>query len=223
MEGYHHHQQQQQTAEQTAEQTALEATTDQDLRVPYYCEENVWRLGVRKRTHQPTDRFWAVFISNSIKNVPMFQQKAAVNGEVSCCWDYHVFLLCHRAGEGQAVVYDVDSLLPYPCPLDEYLAQSFPYNWPYPFGPMFRVIPMELFLQHFGSERSHMRDKNGNYQAPPPPYAPIGAPHHNLQEYLRFDDSAVRQNGNTNNNNNAVYGRFLDKAGLAAADISTFP
>lgn len=203
--------------QQTAEQSALEAPSDQDLRVPYYCEENVFRLAVRKRTQQPTDRFWAVFISNTIKNVPMFQQKAAVNGEVSCVWDYHVVLLCHRAGEAQAVVYDLDSLLPYPCPVDEYLAQSFPYNWPYPFGPMFRVVPMEAFLNHFGSDRSHMLDMEGNYQAPPPPYAPIGS-HNNIQEYLRFDDASMR-----NNDPNSIYGRFLDKAGLAAADFSTFP
>ena len=112
------------------EQSALEAPTDQDLRVPYYCEENVWRLTVRKRTQQPTNRFWAVFISNTIKNVPMFQQKAAVHGDVSCCWDYHVILLCQSPGDAQVVVYDIDSLLPYPCPLDLYLAHSFPYDQP---------------------------------------------------------------------------------------------
>ena len=110
------------------EQSALEAPTDQDLRVPYYCEENVWRLAVRKRTQQPTDRFWVAFISNTIKNVPMFQQKAAIHGDVSCCWDYHVILLCQRPGDGQVAVYDVDSVLPYPCPLDAYMAHSFPYD-----------------------------------------------------------------------------------------------
>lgn len=49
--------------ELSAEESALEAPNDQALRVPYYCEENVWRLAVRKRTQQPTDRFWVVFIS----------------------------------------------------------------------------------------------------------------------------------------------------------------
>lgn len=53
----------------SAEQSALEAQSDKDLRVPYYCEENIWRLGVRKRVHQPGDRYYAVFISNTIKNV----------------------------------------------------------------------------------------------------------------------------------------------------------
>lgn len=200
----------------TAEQSAMEAPTDESLRVPYYCEENVWRLAVRKQQQQPTDRFWAVFISNTIKNVPMFQQKAAVSGDVSCCWDYHVILLCHRAGEGTFSVYDIDSLLPYPCPLDEYLAHSFPYEWPIPFGPMFRVVPVDFFLGNFASDRSHMI-KNGKWQAPPPPYAPIGNSN-NLQEYLRFDEKSMR-----NMKDNSVYGKIFSKAGLAAADVSTFP
>lgn len=148
----------------------------------------------------------------------MFQQKAAVTGDVSCCWDYHVILICYRAGEGQPSVYDLDSLLPYPCPLDEYLAHSFPYEWPYPFGPMFRVVPLEWFLDNFGSDRSHMRDKNGDWNAPPPLYPPIGQ-HNNLQEYLRFDDSAVR----SGNDPNSIYGRIFSKNTLAAADFSAFP
>ena len=205
--------------ELSAEESALAAPTDQHLRIPYYCEENVFRLAVRKRTQQPTDRFWVVFISNTIKNVPMFQQKAAANGEISCCWDYHVVLLCYRAGEGQATVYDVDSRLPYPCPLDLFLAQSFPYDWPYPFGPMFRVVPMESFLEHFGSDRSHMRDKNGNWQAEPPPYPPIGR-RSNLQEYLHFDDASIRNN--RNDPNSSIYGRFFSKEELAGVDFSTF-
>jgi len=204
-----------------AENSALEAPTDEALRVPYYCEENVWRLGVRKRTQQPFgNRYYAVFISNPIKNVPMFQQKAAANGEVSVCWDYHVILLCQQIGDGQASVYDMDSLLPYPCPLDEYLEHSFPYDWPYPFGPMFRVVPLDLFLNNFGSDRSHMRDKNGGWNAPPPIYAPIGQ-QNNLQEYLRFgkSDGPPESDANTN----PVYGRIFTKKKLRAADLSTFP
>ena len=208
MEGY----------ELSAEQSALEAPTDQELRVPYYCEENVYRLGLRKRTQQPGDSYYAVFISNTIKNVPMFQQKAAASGEVSVCWDYHVVLLRQRDGEGQACVYDMDSLLPYPCPLDTFLAHSFPYDWPYPFGPMFRVVPLELFLNNFGSDRSHMRDKKGRWNAPPPLYAPIGH-QNNLQEYIRFDKSAV----SSSNDLHSTYGRIFSKDSLAAVDLSTSP
>jgi hypothetical protein len=198
----------------SAEETALEAVTDRELRIPFYCEENVWRLAWRKRAQQPHDRFWVVFISNSIKNVPMFQQRASANGgDLSVCWDYHVILLCQHAGDGQVGVYDMDSLLPYPCPLDEYLTHSFPYQWPFPFGPMFRVVLVDAFLSHFASDRAHMIKNDGQWQAPPPSYPPIGAERpSNLKVYLRFDGGAQDD----------VFGKVLSKEALAGTDFTTF-
>lgn len=160
-----------------------------------------------------------LFYSNQLKNVPMFQQKAGASGDVSVCWDYHVILLCFREGEGQAVVYDIDSLLPYPCPLGEYLTHSFPYEWPFPFGPLFRVVPLDTFLGHFSSDRSHMRDNSGNFRQPPPPYAPIagGENPNNLQEYLRCDQAAMQ----ASNDPNSPYGRLLTKQAMSGTDFST--
>ena len=84
---------------------------------------------------------------------------------------------------------------------------------------MFRVVPVDAFLNHFGSDRSHMINKKGEWQAPPPPYAPIGAgQHNNLKEYLRFDQAAMRGDPN-----NSIYGQILSKQQLASADFSTFP
>jgi N-terminal glutamine amidase len=95
---------------------------DHDLRHPYYCEENVWRLAHRKlrppcgttgssssgaatttapassarRSATPPDEelFRVVFISNRRKAVPMLFQRASRAPEsIACCWDYHVVLL----------------------------------------------------------------------------------------------------------------------------------
>ena len=85
---------------------------------------------------------------------------------------------------------------------------------------MFRVVPIDSFLTNFSSDRSHMKDKNGNWQAPPPSYAPIlgaAGQDNNLQEYLRFDQAGMR------NDPNSVYGQILSKSALASADFSTFP
>jgi hypothetical protein len=224
----------------TAEQSALDAPSDEAIRIPYYCEENVWRLAVRKQQHaSPMDRFWVVFITNIIQKVPMFQQKAADTGDVSVCWDYHVILLGHQicSGDPVAMVYDVDSRLPYPCPLDTYLSHSFPYDAPYPFAPMFRIVPMQDFLTQFTSDRSHMRDVQGNWQAPPPFYAPImtsgTSSGTNLQDYLRLDYSAhtnrakssrmMGDQSTADTTSTINRGIVLTLAGLASVDLTSLP
>lgn len=75
---------------QAAAVTALQAPTDQDLRVPYYCEENAWRVVYRKMRDQPEDNFFVVFISNPVKNVAMFHQRASDAPDQAVSWDYHV-------------------------------------------------------------------------------------------------------------------------------------
>ena len=107
----------------TAAETAISASIrhDYDLRIPYYCEENVWRLAYRKlyyqdQMKQPTNEgrnnnddnknetYYVAFISNQQKCVPMYHQRAATapstsstlqrKEEIPCCfWDYHVILL----------------------------------------------------------------------------------------------------------------------------------
>ena len=192
--------------ESTAEETALSATVDQELRVPFYCEENVWRLAYRQRhfssLHGSVSNSWVVFISNAIKSVPMFYQRASPDPNRSVCWDYHVILVVSnpaaQAPQHAFLVYDLDSRLPYPCPLTEYLQFSFPCDtWPAPLHPFFRVVEANLFLQYFSSDRRHMyQASTGKWNAPPPRYAPIqdqmtqqednSLTRSNLDQYLNF-------------------------------------
>jgi hypothetical protein len=145
-----------------AAKTALEAPTDQSLRVPCYCEENVWRLAYRKlhKTNNDDDddddnQYHVVFVTNPQKCVPMFQQLAAKNPLKPCFWDYHVVLFGTTTSSSPSPssrddnsttttttisVLDMDSHLPYPCTLQTYLNRVFPFDFGLPeeYAPYFR-------------------------------------------------------------------------------------
>jgi len=152
-----------------AAQSALSCPSERELRVPCYCEENVWRLAYRRLYQKasitsssstngaissPEERneltsqaqldttstrmdYYVVFVSNEEKCCPMFCQLANCDPNEPCFWDYHVFLLGtpvatrngHTASNKQEtnnnVVIDMDSHLPFPCPVAEYLSNAF--------------------------------------------------------------------------------------------------
>lgn len=170
----------------TAAESALEVERDFDLRQPYWCEENVWRLAYRKAHREDPQGLYVVFISNRVKSVPMFYQKASDDPLKCCCWDYHVLLIDATSGSG-VQVYDIDSSLPYPCHLNQYVSLSFPYDWPDAYAPQFRVVAAALYLEHFASDRSHMYTSHlQRWNAPPPPYDCILPGSSNLKTYLDF-------------------------------------
>ena len=179
------------TAGDTAEATATGALSDRDLRVPFFCEENAWRLAYR-HLHGPGsaqnkatwEDYHVVFVSNEQRCVPFFRQRARSNnpGE-HVFWDYHVFVIRNRERIGyqqttslEVEVLDVDTWLPFPCLVGEYLEESFPYaknaKLDPRYLPIFRVIPATQHLLHFYSDRMHMV-KDGKWSAPPPKYQPI--------------------------------------------------
>lgn len=126
-----------------AARTALEAPSDQSLRIPCYCEENVWRLAYRKlqQTDSKAKEYFVVFITNPLKCVPMFHQLAVSDPTKPVYWDYHVILICHQGGVGSSpTVFDMDSHLPFPCPLERYMNDVFSaeIQWPEEYKPYFR-------------------------------------------------------------------------------------
>lgn len=112
--------------EHSASSTAL-VGTDQSLRVPCFCEENVWRLAYRK-IRDESQEFYVTFVTNPEKCVPMFHQLASDDPMKPCYWDYHVILLGVSKKSGKTQVFDIDSHLIYPCDLKDYLLQVFPPN-----------------------------------------------------------------------------------------------
>lgn len=156
-----------------ATRSAAQALSDQELRVACYCEENVYRLVYRKLNQQKGNDgdYYVMFVSSESLCVPMYFQRAAAAPTTPCLWDYHVIVL--HANPKQATILDVDSLLQYPTPLQDFLAHAFPGETVHrDYAPLFRVIRADVFLKHFYSDRSHMFS-DGQWSATPPTYACI--------------------------------------------------
>ncbi|XP_071277853.1 protein N-terminal glutamine amidohydrolase isoform X2 [Agelaius tricolor] len=137
-----------------------------------YCEENVWKLCdyIRSQDRYPLEEFYAVFISNDKRMIPLWKQKSG-HGDEPVVWDYHVILL-HLSSREQNFVYDLDTVLPFPCPFDVYSVEAFRLDDSLrpEFHRKIRMIRADLYLKTFASDRSHMKDANGKWQKPPPPY-----------------------------------------------------
>jgi hypothetical protein len=135
---------------------------------PYYCEENAWWLCAEPvlgpGPHQ------VVFISGLAGNCPFLHQRAIAPGDV-LWWDYHCVVL-----DGSDRIWDLDSRLPLPTPALDWLAQTFPFGNELParWRPYFRLVPAADFRRHFASDRRHMRNSDGSWTQPPPPWPPIG-------------------------------------------------
>ena len=147
-----------------------------------YCEENVWRL--LARSEFVARRSWAVIVSSQSGQVVALHQKAGRPGDGLVCWDYHVFAVGEDA-EGTRLALDLDSDLPFPCPLARYLAESFPSVRHPRRRPIFRVIAAPDYLTGLASDRSHMRKPDGSFVAPPPSWpAPGGGKSNTLMAWL---------------------------------------
>ena len=154
---------------------------------PFFCEENVWHL-LRAPKLVAKERY-AVFVTNPAHQVALYQQRLAPAGE-PVVWDYHVIAIARdSARRGHERVWDRDSRLPFPCPVDRYFEETFP---TLPLGaeslaPQFRFVPFAEFEERFASDRRHMRRVDGSWLQAPPPWPVIGAGH-TLDRFLEFSD-----------------------------------
>lgn len=158
---------------------------------PFYCEENIWLLAQHPQLKQYKKR--AVFISNPIGQCPLFAQRASTDGGY-VVWDYHVVLLLEDDAHW---IWDLDTLLNTPCLLQHWLRGTFPQveQMPPQLWPLFRLVDSQDLLEHFCSDRRHMRDDNGDYVHPPPPWPPptISGVEHNLEMFTTIDPSTERR------------------------------
>ncbi|XP_039377191.1 protein N-terminal glutamine amidohydrolase isoform X3 [Mauremys reevesii] len=102
--------------------------------------------------------------------IPLWKQQSGC-GDEPVVWDYHVILL-HVASGDQNFIYDLDTVLPFPCPFDTYIEEAFKSDdilLP-GFRRKIRLIRADLYLKTFASDRSHMKDASGHWQKPPPFY-----------------------------------------------------
>ena len=149
---------------------------------PFYCEENIWYLS-QHPAFADHDRT-VVFISNLKRQCLFLNQKAGGNGPV--IWDYHVILMVDNQ------VWDLDTLLPQPYPLPDYLKKTFPPTRGDHLAPLFKWIDATIFIKELASDRSHMLDKNNRFIHPPPPWPCIqGERKANLFQFIDMKDEVL--------------------------------
>jgi len=145
---------------------------------PYYCEENIWHLCQEKDLKNQSSK--VIFISNEAKQCAFSKQRASEGGFI--VWDYHVILFT------VGMIWDLDTTLPCPSPLKIYLEQTFPLGLSTGYQPVFRVVDSEEFVPVFASDRSHMMNQLGEYNAPPP-WPVIGVEEgSNLARFIDMND-----------------------------------
>ena len=136
-----------------------------------YCEENVWRLLVGLALGEMAT--WAVVVSNASRNVVVMRQRSGRPLDGLIHWDYHVFAVAVDPIEGKMAL-DLDSDLPFPCPLGRYLRDTFPADVQSHIAPRFRVIRGAEYVAELVSDRAHMRRPDGSWIAPPPSWPAPG-------------------------------------------------
>lgn len=157
-----------------------------------YCEENVWKLCEYIKAHGEAslEEVYAVFISNERRMIPIWKQKSS-DGKKPVIWDYHVVLLHESVERGECFLYDLDTVLPFPCPLRVYANEALRTDQGIKrdFWRKLRVIPADSFLHMFASDRSHMKETDGTWRMPPPPYPCIAtsACQMNLDDFISME------------------------------------
>lgn len=136
-----------------------------------FCEENIWHLCQNHELEGFTKK--VLIVSNPTKNCPFRFQKS-INGDEVVWWNYHVIMLASTSDS--SLVYDFDSTLPVPISAKEYFEMTFDRKDHFKPDdlPLFKSIDSSLYINSFFSDRSHMKDTNGNWLSSPPNWQIIG-------------------------------------------------
>ena len=194
----------------------------------------MWWLCQRLLERSDVHAAYCLFISNPDRSVLMLQQRAGRKRDGLIVWDYHVVALAAVTSSSPSstsaagwYVLDVDSLLPFPCPLEAYLDASFPSAAAADVQPLFRLIPAAAYTAHFASDRSHMRREDGSWYVQPPSWPhiqPADKPAaNNIQQYITMQQpQATVQHSDTapyegEQLDEEQYGRVLTIRQLAEA------
>ena len=137
-----------------------------------YCEENIWHLC--GDCAEAGIEAYAVFISNADRAVAVWQQRASRHPDAPVLWDYHVILIAWIDAHWR--VYDPDSRLAAGQLVGEYVETSMPILPPTldRHAPRFRVVEASRYRARLATDRSHMREPDGGWRSPPPPFPTIG-------------------------------------------------
>ncbi len=157
-----------------------------------WCEENIWRLLDHPACRELAREVW--LISNPSRQVVMWGQRASEDPETPVLWDYHVVLRV-EPDDGSHEIWDLDHRAGLRSPLADWLSRSWgpdPLRVPPPYRPWFRRFRATDYRANFASDRSHMRDAQGEWMASPPAWPAIGVPEKpgdTLARWLAFDEA----------------------------------
>jgi hypothetical protein len=159
----------------------------------FYCEENIWHLAQEPAFAGLPRR--VLVISSPSRACPLWSQRAAPQEGGPVVWDYHVILLVGRA-EGWRV-YDLDTVLGLDLSVEAYLGATFAPvgRLPPRYSALFRVMEADDYRDTLSTDRSHMRDGQGGWLQPPPPWEPPWSPErgHNLMRLVDMEDGVCGQ------------------------------
>ncbi|KAH0617459.1 hypothetical protein JD844_015710 [Phrynosoma platyrhinos] len=151
-----------------------------------YCEENVWKLCeyIQRQNQYPLEEFYAVFISNDRRMVPLWKQQAGC-GEQPVIWNF-TMSLTYRITTLFCFMWQVEirtlfmiltlcflSPAPLTLILKRLLNQTALLVLDIEVFGLFRkvrLVQADVYLKTFASDRSHMKDASGNWLKPPPLY-----------------------------------------------------
>ena len=135
-----------------------------------FCEENIWYLA-QEPVFADRERVVAI-ISNAEAACLFWDQRMCEAPDYPVWWDYHVILFVK---EGDWRVYDLDTAQPLPVDALTYLHRTFRFQerMPEVIRPRFLLFDGDDYVRSFSSDRSHMRDADGSWYAPPPDWPPI--------------------------------------------------
>ncbi len=122
---------------------------------PLFCEENIWKLIESFYTNKHVTPIDVLFIINPSNTVAIFEQTLS-QGKEPVIWDYHVVLSARF--KQKTVIFDFDSRCNFPSEMSQYFASTFPPERPVSnkYQALLKVIPAELYLKKFSSDRKHM-------------------------------------------------------------------
>lgn len=147
----------------------------------FWCEENIWHLA--QHSAPAGDERFVLVVVGAKAEVACWNQKAAAAG-APLLWDYHVVLATRSDGWR---IWDLDGRSGCPVSAATWLGTTFPCPELVParFQPRFAAIRAAEYIQRFGSDRAHMRDANGSWLHPPPPWPAISGPSLTLADALQ--------------------------------------
>jgi len=121
-----------------------------------FCEENIWQLAKSLiKSGIDEQNINVIFICNQNKHIAIFNQ-LTIESNQAVIWDYHVILMLRI--KQSVCVFDFDSRLSFPSSINDYFQNSLPDNIKTEYQSQYRIISANNYLQHFYSDRSHMKN-----------------------------------------------------------------